>query len=353
MKAPADTYLAGLGICLPPAVSTEDAVARGWYDEAAQVSSGLRGVAVADDRPAPDMAVAAARDALAQAGVDPDRFGALIHSTTYHQGPDGWSAPHYVLRHTLDQPISAVELRQGCVGMLAGLELAVHRLAADPATDAVLLTTADNFSVPVVDRWRAAKLFVLGDGGAAAVVSRTAGFAKVLSVATNSNPLMEEMHRGGEELFPPGITRGVSLNFEERSEYWRAQWAAGVTPPMGNLGDCLAASADAALADAGVAMDKVVRVCHVGFARGPLHAVYLDPLDIDEARGTFEITKHYGHVGAADPVIGLEHLWRTGAVGPGDHVMLIAAGPGMTASCALLEIVAPHPGAGRESEGEN
>ncbi|MEJ3655426.1 ketoacyl-ACP synthase III family protein [Actinomycetes bacterium KLBMP 9759] len=352
MKAADDIYLAGIGLCLPPAVSTADAVARGWYDASDRASSGLDGVTVAGDRPAPDIAVAASRDALAQAGIDADRFGALVYTPTYHQGPDGWSAPHYVLRHTLDRPISAVELRQGCVGMIAGIELAVHRLAADPAADAVLVATADNFSVPIVDRWRAARLFVLGDGGAAAVVSRTAGFARVLSVATHSNPLMEEMHRGGEELFPPGITRGVSLNFEERSEYWRAQWAAGVTPPMGNLGDCLAAAADAALADAGIAMDKVVRVCHVGFARGPLHAVYLDPIDIDEARGTFEITRRYGHVGAADPFIGLEHLWRTGAVGPGDHVMLIAAGPGMTASCVLLEIVAPFPGNGDEAEGD-
>ncbi|GAA3850043.1 ketoacyl-ACP synthase III family protein [Saccharothrix violaceirubra] len=336
-----DVYLAGVGVHLPPAVPTAHAVARGDYPEADRNAAGYRSVLVAGDLPAPDMAVDAARAALRHAGLPADAFGALIHSTTYHQGPDGWSAPHYVLRETLDRPISAVELRQGCVGMISALELAVHRLTADREHDAVLLTTADNFSVPIVDRWRAAKLFVLGDGGAAAVVSRRGGFARVLSVAAYSNPGMEALHRGGERLFPPGITRGISLNFEERSDYWRAQWAKGVTPPMGHLGECVAGAADRALADAGIDLAKIARVCHVGFARGPLHAIYLDALGIEPERGTWEVTSRTGHVGAADPFIGLEHLWRTGEVGPGDHVLLIANAPGMEAGCAVLEIVEP------------
>jgi 3-oxoacyl-[acyl-carrier-protein] synthase-3 len=348
-----EVYLAGVGVHLPPVVTTEHAVAEGLYDEADRVASGFRGVLVAGDLPAPDMAVGAARAALARAGLDAEAFGALVHSTTYHQGPDGWSAPHYVLRNTINRPISAVELRQGCVGMIAALELAVHRLTADRASDAVLLTTADNFSAPIVDRWRAAKLFLLADGGAAAVVSRRGGFAKVLSVAAYSNPGMEELHRGGEQLFPPGITRGVSLNFEQRSDHWREQWAKGVAPPMGHLGECVAGAADQALADAGIDMGKIARVCHVGFARGPLHAIYLDALGIDADRGTWELTSRTGHVGAADPFIGLEHLWRTGAVVPGDHVMLIANAPGMEAGCAVLEITEPpaDPGAtGTEEE---
>ena len=347
-----DVYLAGVGTHLPPAVTTEHAVAEGWYDQADRAASGFESVLVAGDVPAPDMAVDAARKALRMAGIPGEDFGALVHSTTYHQGPDGWSAPHYVLRETIDRPISAIELRQGCVGMIAGLELAVHRLTADHEADAVLLTTSDNFSAPIVDRWRAAKLFLLADGGAAAVVSRRGGFAKVLSVAAYSNPGMEELHRGGEDLFPPGITRGVSLNFEERSDHWREQWAKGVAPPMGHLGECVAGAAGKALADAGIGMEKIARVCHVGFARGPLHAIYLDALDVDADRGSWEITRRTGHVGAADPFIGLEHLWRTGAVVPGDHVMLIANAPGMEAGCAVLEIVAPYRATSAETDEE-
>ncbi|WP_156754444.1 ketoacyl-ACP synthase III family protein [Actinokineospora pegani] len=335
-----DVHLAAVGTFLPPAVTTAHAVEQGWYAEADRAAAGFESVLVAGDLPAPDMAVSAARAAIARSGLAADDFAALLHATTYHQGPDGWSAPHYVLRETVDRPISAVELRQGCVGMIAALELAAHRLTAERGADAVLLTTSDNFSAPIVDRWNAAKLFLLADGAAAAVVSRRGGFARVASVAAYSNPGMEELHRGGERLFPPGITRGVSLNFEQRSEHWREQWSRGVAPPIGDLGECVAGAAETALADAGVPMDKITRVCHVGFARGPLHAIYLDALGVDAERGTWEITRTTGHVGAADPFIGLERLWRTGAVVPGDHVMLIANAPGMEAGCAVVEITA-------------
>jgi 3-oxoacyl-[acyl-carrier-protein] synthase-3 len=336
-----ETYLAGVGTSLPPAVTTAHAVAEGWYDEADRAASGMAAVRVAGRVPAPDLAVEAAAVALRRSGRAPGDFGALMHCTTYHQGPDGWSAPHYVLRRTLDRPISAMELRQGCVGMITALGLAAHRLIADRSAESVLLTAGDNFSVPTVDRWRASKLFLLADGGAAAVVSRTGGFAKVLSVSAFANPGMEELHRGGEDLFPPGIIEGHPLDFEARVRYWREQWAAGVTPPLGHIGECVAAAADLALADAGITMGEVKRVCHVGFAREALRTMYLEPLGVAEATGTWDLVREIGHAGAADPFLGLAHLWTRGEVVPGDHVLLVANAPGVESGCAVVRIVEP------------
>jgi 3-oxoacyl-[acyl-carrier-protein] synthase-3 len=185
-------------------------------------------------------------------------------------------------------------------------------------------------------------MFLLADGGAAAVVSRRGGFAKVLASGAVSNPGMEELHRGGEVLFPPGVTVGRGLNFEERSAYWREQWALGVAPPMGHFGECVAEVAERTAAEAGIPMEKVTRVCHTGFSRGALHAMFLDPLGIEPDRGVWELSRRIGHAGAADLFIGLEHLWTQGAVVPGDHVMLIGSAPGMEAGCAVVEIVAAY-----------
>ncbi|MCY0935129.1 ketoacyl-ACP synthase III family protein [Streptomyces sp. H34-S4] len=331
-------YLAGIASWLPEGVATEQAVKEGLLDPAVREASGIESVAVAGDLPAPDMAVTAAGAAIRRSGRRPEEFAALLHSSAHFQGPDGWSAQHYVLRKTLDLPIPALEVRQGCLGMLAGLELAAYRLIADPSRPAVLLTAADNFGTPMVDRWRASGLFLLADGGAAAVVASDGGFAQVLAVGSLSNPEMEEFNRGGEVLFPPPVTVGRPLNLEARRQYWRDQWAQGVLPPMGNLGELVSDVAARTLAEAGVAMEQIKRVVHIGFSKGPLTDTFLDPLDIDGDRGVWEFTRRTGHAGAVDPIAGLEYLLETGQLDRGDHAMLIGAAPGAEVTCAVIKI---------------
>jgi 3-oxoacyl-[acyl-carrier-protein] synthase-3 len=335
-------YLAGIGSVVPERVSTEHAVARGWYDEAHHTTSGMISIAVSESTPAPDLAIAAARIAVGRSGHDADDFGFLLHSYTHHQGPDGWSAAHYILRNTLDRPVPAVEIRQGCLGMLASVEAAANRLLANPSHPAALVTTGDNYSTPLVDRWRASGAFVFADAGSAVVVSRTGGFARLLAIGSLSDSRMEAVDRGGEQMFPPGVTVGRSLNFEERREYMRQQWAAGAAPPMGHFGDKIAAAAEMTLKQAGLTLDEITRVTHPGFGLGGLETIFFDPLGIDSDRGIWDYTRRVGHAGAADLFLGLEHLWTTGQVVPGDRVLLIGAAAGTEAGCAVVEILTAH-----------
>lgn len=99
------------------------------------------------------------------------------------------------------------------------MHLAVCYLNATPDRTAALLTAADNFGTPSVNRWHASKLFVLADGGGAIVLSKRRGFAKVLATGPASNPELEQHHRGGKSLFPPSLAVGGTLNFEERMAY--------------------------------------------------------------------------------------------------------------------------------------
>lgn len=335
-----NVYLAGIGSYLPELVSTEHAVKAGWLDEEVRQYSGIESVAVENTVSAPDMAIRAAEIAIRRSGHATGEFAALLHSNTYHQGPDGWSPAHYVLRHTLNTTIPAMEIRQGCLGMVASLEMAACRLAASSGPDAVLLTTGDNFSTPLVDRWRASGLFLFADAGAAVVVSRRGGFARLVAVGSLSDPSMEALHRGDETLLPPGVTAGRPLDFEARLNYWRRQWASGVKPPIGHFGDRIAEIAKRTLLEAGISMREITRVSHVGFNHDPLHAMFLEPLGITAERGSWEQSKRIGHTGVADLVLGLEYLWTTRQVKAGDHVMLVGAATGMEAGCAIVEIVA-------------
>jgi 3-oxoacyl-[acyl-carrier-protein] synthase III len=335
-----DIHIAGIGTSSSSYIDTADAVEKGWYDPEERERSGLLSVAVNGTTPAPDLAVEAAKVALDQCGYEPSTFSALFHTNVHPQGPDGWSAQHYINRNTINQRVTSVEIRNGCVGFFSNVHLAACYLNADSDRTAALLTTADNFGTPSVNRWHASSLFVLSDGGGALVLSKQPGFAKLLSIDSASDPELEIRHRAGESMFPPGLTVGGTLNFDERMEYCQQQVIDGTLAPLGDFGTVVQDAAKKTLADAGTTLDEIAKVIHDGFAQWALQAIFLDPLGIDEKRGIWEFTRRHGHGGPLDMVRGLEHAWRSGELNVGDKVLWISGAPGMEAACAVLEITA-------------
>ena len=234
--------------------------------------------------------------------------------------------------------MTSVEIRNGCVGFFSNLYLASCFLSATSEHPAVLLTCADNFGTPTVNRWRAApKLFVLADGGGAVVLSRRAGFARLLAINSASNPELEPQHLGDEGMFPPGLTVGRMLNFQERMAYAYEQVLKGALPPMTDFGSLLVDVVERTLKEADTTIEEISKVVHDGFNRGALRDIFLDPLGVDEARGIFEFTRRLGHAGPLDQIRGLEHVWASGQVGVGDKVLLLSGSPGMEASCAVVQ----------------
>ncbi|MGC0415551.1 ketoacyl-ACP synthase III family protein [Embleya sp. AB8] len=295
-------------------------------------------VAVAGDVPAPDLAVFAAEEAIKRSGHEPAEFAGLFHSPVHFQGPEGWSAAHYILDRTLGTPVGAVEIRQGCLGMLTSMRPAAGLLMAAPEQPAYLLTAADNFGTPIVDRWRAATHYLPADGGSSVVLSRRSGFARLPAVGSVSNPAAEILHRGGEPLFPPGITVGRRLDIEARARYWQEQWAQGVLPPTIHLGDLVTEAANRTLAEARLASSDIARVATSGVVWTHVKHGVLEPLGFDESQSTWEFTRRLGHAGGTDQIAGLEYLLEEGAVGPGDHVLMVSVTVGMEVGCAVVEI---------------
>ena len=78
---------------------------------------------------------------------------------------------------------------------------------------------------------------------------------------------------------------------------------------------------------------------HDGFTWQGLRDVFLDPIGVEESHGIWDFTRRHGHAGPVDMIRGLEHVWRTGQVVPGDKVLLVGGAPGMEAACAVVEIV--------------
>lgn len=341
----AGIFLAATGAYIPPRTSVEEAVRRGWYEKERMDSCGWRNIAVADGVSAPDMAVAAVRQAVERSGLSRDDIDILVHSCAYHQGPDGWSAPHYILRSTLGTPVPALTVEQGCNAFLAAVEMATGYLLCAPSRTGAVVSTADNFGAPSVDRWHAHRDAVLADGAAAVVLSKQSGWAELRSVESVSLPQYEILNRGHVPIFPPALTTGKQLDMNEHLEAMVEE----LGPKAAEIGREYGASGtklvEQVVGEAGITVPDLTRVLHLGAGTTDFLDSHLRPMGLDASLGSVDFFRDIGHAGAADVGLQLDHLAGTGLLNAGDHLLLLSAGPGLMITAAVVTVLAP-PAAG-------
>jgi 3-oxoacyl-[acyl-carrier-protein] synthase-3 len=347
-----DLYISGLGTYVPETLSVASAVEQGLYPKEKAERDGWVGASVAGEVPAPEMALQAAQEAFKRADLDPQSVDLLLYADCWHQGPDGWQPQYYLQHHLVGGDVLAVELRHGCAGLFSGFQLAASYLAADPARTGALLVSSDNVGTPLIDRWNLGPGFIAGDGAAAAVLTKEPGFARLLSVTSTSMPAFEEVHRAGEPLFPPGITVGRTVDYDQRLAAFRRQKLAegGTAESMnGALAfeqrarGCLAQT----LAEAGIELTDVTRVATTNSSREEVEDRFMGPLKLPVEMSTWDFGRTVGHLGAADQLVSIDHLLTTGQLGAGDHVLMLSLAPGITFSCAVVQIVSVPSWAGR------
>ncbi|WP_223167466.1 ketoacyl-ACP synthase III family protein [Nonomuraea sp. SYSU D8015] len=330
-------FIGGLGVFVPEPVSVESAVEQGWCSTDEATLHGMSGAAVAGEIPAPEMALSAARDAIAAAGGREADVGMLLYCDMWHQGPDGW-LPHYFLqRHLVGGQVVAMELRHDANSMFSALELAATYDRAERPD--VLVVAADNFGTPRFDRWRSPVLF--GDGAVALVLKRGQGVAQVLSVGSSAVPELEEGSRYGEPMFPPGATTGARLDWAARDDGF-----VGMASERTDLRTALLTTekmmlqlASRIVAEAGISFDDIVRAAFTNLAPDSIEHRWLETMRMPMARTTWDYSRGVGQLGAGGPFAALHHLLDTGQVGSGDHVLLGAVGNGVTASCAVVRVL--------------
>jgi 3-oxoacyl-[acyl-carrier-protein] synthase III len=85
-------------------------------------------------------------------------------------------------------------------------------------------------------------------------------------------------------------------------------------------------------------MSEVTRVAVTGVGLTQLSAIVLEPLGITAAQTTWQFLREVGHVGACDPLLGVDHLLRDGHLRQGDTVLILGIGLGFRHTCVLMEI---------------
>ncbi|MFK0173623.1 ketoacyl-ACP synthase III family protein [Streptomyces sp. NPDC090306] len=336
-----DVYIRGTSTRLPSRIPIADAVASGACPPATATQTGMESVAYSPDESAAEMAAAAARTALRRAGTDGGDVDLLLHADTYHQGQDLWPVASYIQRETLGNACQAVEIRQMSNGGLAGLDLATAYLTAGHGHSDALITTADRFCAPGIDRWTTDPGTPYADGATALVLSRRGGYARLVSLALHADPELEPLHRGDDPFTTAPFGHRMPVDFEaaKRSFVGRAGISYAITRAHGGQQTVI----KQALADAGSELAEADWVVLPHFGRRRLTSIYYKPFGIDPARTTWEYSRTVGHLGAGDQFAGLDHLTVSGRAKPGDRVVLVSVGAGYSWGCAVLDILEqPH-----------
>lgn len=330
-------YIAGAGSWLPEPMTLDEAERAGLCERVLVWNTGIESVCVSAGQSPPEMAVSAAREALGQAGCEPEDISLLLHASVYHQGHDMWAPASYIQRFAVGSRCPALEVRQMSNGGLAALELACAYLAADPTRTAALITTADRFCLPGFDRWRSDPGTVCGDGGTAVVLSRRGGFARMRGLATVSDPGLERGGRGDRPFTGAPLGAGTPIDLSAAGSVLVREF--GLDTLLKRIETGQREAFDRAAAQAGVKFADIDWFVLPNMGRTRMKAQYFDPFGIDPERTAWSWGRRVGHLGAGDQFGGLAHLAAGGSLAPGQICLLAGIGAGFTWTVAVLEMV--------------
>ncbi|HSV65426.1 MAG TPA: ketoacyl-ACP synthase III family protein [Mycobacteriales bacterium] len=334
-----DLFIAGHGVWLPRAIPVTDALAAGLCTPVEARRTQILSVSTAspgEEESPPRMAARAATEALERSGHSSLDVDLILHATVYYQGHDLWGAASYVQRVVVGNRCPAIEVRQMSNGGMAALELAAGYLMGGRDRFAALLTAADRFGPPGFDRWHSDLGTVYADGGAALVLSRRGGYARLLSLVSYADAELEGMHRGNDPFGLHPFSVRPTVDLETCKKDFLRDYGLSASIARVNAGQGTAIKE--ALADADVELGDIDWFVLPHLGRRRLEVGYLRPLGITADRTTWDWGRTIGHLGAGDQFAGLGHLVDSGRATPGDRLLVIGAGAGFTWSAAVVQI---------------
>ncbi|HEY5833184.1 3-oxoacyl-ACP synthase III family protein [Streptomyces sp.] len=271
-----------------------------------------------------DLATRAATAALEQAGLTPDRIDYIIVSTSTGDFPQPPTS--YVVQHRLGAYGAACfDVNVVCSGFVYALELARSLVGLKPDSR-VLVIGADLYSrILDFDDRKTAVLFA--DGAGAAVVGRVPEPYGILGTDLRSRGDAHHLIRvdaGGSR--NPATAETVA----EGGHFFRMDGREVRDFVVDNVPPALRALADRTGHDL-AAVDHFVP--HQ--ANGVMLGEVVERAGLANAQ-THRTLKKYGNVGSASVPVALDEANRTGALSPGDLVLLAGFGGGMAIGASLL-----------------
>ncbi|MEV8350745.1 3-oxoacyl-[acyl-carrier-protein] synthase III C-terminal domain-containing protein [Streptomyces niveus] len=314
-----DITIAGTGAWVPP-IRPEHA--RGGGQPSTLALNGFTSAAVSTDDTATQMAARAGLKALRHADVTGADLSLLVHAG--FQDGDHYTPAAYLMRVLGGKDTTGIEIGAASDGGAAALVTAAEHLTARPAAKATLVTTGVRFPD---ERWGYARElgYVAGDAGAAAVLTRGTGFARLLATAHVTEPQLEAQTRARK-----GYT-GAARRFPVEET--------GFMPHIEVLQRATHRCVETVLDEAAVKPADITHVVPIAIGSVVLDLLLTGSrlgLRADDTSWTYG--RHLGHAGPSDVLLALDRTFRSGEVRAGQHVLVVSFGVGFRWTTALFEV---------------
>jgi 3-oxoacyl-[acyl-carrier-protein] synthase-3 len=320
----------GVGSALPDQVVGNDRFP-GSSDEWVRSRTGIRERRFASEgETASTLAVAAARPALQAAGVDPAAVDLVIVATVSGDQPLPTTAAY--VQKELGTGGGGFDLGAACAGFVYGLAVADTMVTAGSADMALVVGTEVLSRFINIEDRSTAVLF--GDGAGAALVgaSDEPGILTSLLELDGSHSEILTIPGGGSAL--PATAETVAghehtIHMPDGGEIFRRAVVAMADACSRILDKASLSADDVTLLIPHQANERIIRAVakRLGF---PMERVVLD-------------IETVGNTSAASVPIALDHAWRAGRLSPGDHLLTVAFGGGLTWGANLVRWTAEAP----------
>jgi 3-oxoacyl-[acyl-carrier-protein] synthase-3 len=254
-----------------------------------------------------EMSVEAGRDALAMAGVDPADVDLLLLATC--SSDQQFPASASVVQHEMGMSCGAIDLNAACSGFVYGLVTAMQ--FTEGGMETILLVGSDALS-GITDWTDRGTCVLFGDGAGAVVIQRSADAPTLLGwdlMSDGSAASILTCEHGGK----------IFMNGKE--VFRRAVLA-------------IEGAATRALERAAVSMDDITLVVpHQANIRIIEAALKRLGIPIEKAAMVLE---HTGNTSAASIPLAFVDALDKGRVDPGDLVLMVGFGAGMSSAAAVV-----------------
>ena len=326
----------GTGRAVPPGRVTNDDLAKkiDTSDEWIRSHTGIGARHIAgDDIAASDLAVEAAKKALAMAG-DPDAVSVdMIVLATATADYFGSPSTACIVQDKLGaRQAGAVDVVAGCTGFIYGLEMAAGLLSVNKSRKRALVIGAEVLT-RFADWTDRGSCVLFGDGAGAVVLEKTdapregpgkRGVLQTILAADGSGAESIMFHRGGSRnpiKAGEALDKPIHVALNGQAVYNFAVKA--ITDTVTDI-----------LSREGLTVDDVARIVpHQANAR--IVQAAAKRLRIPEEKFFLNI-EEYANTSAASIPIALDELNRDGKLGKGDLVLTIGFGGGLTYGANLI-----------------
>jgi len=284
------------------------------------------------DEPTAFMGLAAARKALAQAGLQGGDLDLVIWCGAQHKEYPCWLAGLYVADQLGAKKAWSFDMEAMCGSMMAALDVAKALMLSHPELQNVLLVSGYrnndliDLSVP-----ETRFMMDIGSGGSACVLAKNAGRNAVLSSAFRGDGSLSELcivPALGAKAWPPAEGDLARAHFVvPDEEAFKAKLNEATMP---NFYAVIRQAAKlSGFPDGGI---DYLAILH--FKRSA-HDAVLAELGLRPEQSTY--LDEYGHLGQNDQILSLELGVRDGRIADGARIILVGAGLGFVWAATAVQ----------------